>query len=284
MLVDVSKLTIFYGQEKWDKLLGSEKIQIYISPSKGNAKKFFLDFSSRQGQNITLGFRSENISQSKELIYELKKFLAANPSKPPVVKKICTGFFMDFPNNSVFRGATTNDANGAKLLEPEVYFKIKETVTQLVIRKLAKEEIDEDSVFSFLFSLQVRLTEILFPVFRDAQEKIRSLVNILSNRIKISAQVNVDKKVATIFDDNIKEFNTVSCLMWRQPKPKEDAWLLEWEQTCKEIINDDDRSESFFLKVSTLIFEQLNIVDNYKLLLSIKLLYALLLRNSRSRE
>ncbi|QNR86778.1 hypothetical protein H9N25_10515 [Pedobacter riviphilus] len=206
---------------------------------------------------------------------ELKSFVKSNPSVNMGNKFPVDGFFMDFPNNAVFSGGGSLDVNRAKLIDQVSYLEIKTGVSALIVEKLAEDKVDEDSIFSFLLALQFRLAEVLFPVRKEAKVKIRTVVNILSQRLHVEAQVKIDEQLMDIFLDNIDEFRDMGGVMW-QKKPSEDMWLDSWEKTCKEVVSEQADRVALFLKISTLIFEQVNVVDNYKLLLSCKLLYNVL--------
>jgi hypothetical protein len=222
-----------------------------------------------------MGFKPRNEKEIREFVGELESFVKANPSENTDNKLPVDGFFMDFPNNAVFSGGSSVDVNGAKLIDQVSYLKIKNEVSGLIIEKLAEDKVDEDSIFSFLLALQFRLAEVVFPVRKEAKIKVRTVVNILSQRLHIEAQVKIDERLMDVFLDNIGEFRDMGGAMW-QKKPREDIWLDSWEETCKQVVSEQTDRVALFLKISTLIFEQVNVVDNYKLLLSCKLIYNVL--------
>lgn len=269
------KISVFYRQDSWQELLRSECISRFISRHRAEGRPFQIDFGSVQGQNISIGFNPRSEKEIQEFVGELKSFVKSNPSVNTGNKFPVDGFFMDFPNNAVFSGGGSLDVNRAKLIDQVSYLEIKTKVSALIVEKLAEDKVDEDNIFSFLLALQFRLAEALFPARKEAKVKIRTVVNILSQRLHVEAQVKIDEQLMDIFLDNIDEFRDMGGVMWHK-KPSEDMWLDSWEKTCKEVVSEQTDRVALFLKISTLIFEQVNVVDNYKLLLSCKLLYNVL--------
>jgi len=249
--------SIFYNQVAWHELL-SGFISPYIQQNQNNILHWHLSLSTYRGEHVTLIIepKQNNAQLEEDFKKKADNFLANFPSPMKAIEYPLNGFFMDYHSNTVEYNieALYSTANNSGMLA------VKQQLSEIILQALGGQEIDIESIFSFIVYLQLGIIKAGFTSTKTARVNTLKLVLHLTtqdtsdNNDKTSEEET--QRFIDLFEYNKEIFVEIVEDIWN--KEKYDAelnWMEQWENTCKEYLQSSEFHTAFML-LSQIAYQQ----------------------------
>lgn len=254
--------SIFSSKQNWNSILRNGissfvKNQLLI-------QAHVIQFNCLSGENIRLALLTEEwhatAVANAARHYFNQYFIDAQLSTLPVRLPV-DGIFMPFPANSIQFGLYPPEHIDANELH---HYKASIALSEIMLTALA-DEIDDDTILTFAFYLQVALIKVIHQHLNDME----LLYSILSTRPGLSkancidgtVKANQDLMTEIIRDImNSEEFSADLC------------WLNTWASSFKALIQVTNVNSISLVKETLqtyiyTIYKRLNITDEIRLIL-----------------
>jgi hypothetical protein len=247
--------SLFCNKCYWHTLLSLGLLPIV--ENFGDMVAYEITFNYLSGENIRLGMLTEDknaYTLSKAANDYFKVFfknaeLAMGESKLPV-----KGIFMPFPVNSIQYGLYL------PLQQAEQYSSLSIGLSQIIINALKDDTIDDNTILTFAFYLQVGLIKVI----GKGRINFTDMLNTTGN-YDISIR-NINQKEFTENRDVLIEITT-DILHNNTDSPQ---WLKKWMMLCDKEINKAQNINPLncYNKLVSLIYKQLGLDNNMRLMLT----------------
>jgi|GEM_PF-4740083 len=266
----VYTVTIFYNQSEWHKLIRKfieplhnkaietelfEFLHIYLGTYKGDHVEVRFNYSDDDG-NLILKFSTD-----------LTLFLSQNQSFTIPTSYPLSGFFMDFPNNTFILNKNSIDFS-EKFNKNELQI-VRAKITSFILKVLASNDIDVETLFTFVIYLQLGFIKTSFPSVHEAYLNMSNLADsfFLKGDIKSDLVADMLTKeysdpIKKLFEDNKTMLKEIIDEIWYSNYiDPAMSWMKEWEACCKLILGVYDFQQSF-IAISEAIYQQIGASKN----------------------
>lgn len=252
--------SIFYNQVGWHELL-SGFISPYIQQNQNNILHWHLSLSTYRGEHVTLIIepKQNNAQLEEDFKKKADDFLTNFPSPMKVIEYPLNGFFMDYHSNTVEYNI---DVPYSTAYNPGM-LAVKQQLSAIILHALGGQEIDTESIFSFIVYLQLGIIKAGFTSAKTAR------VNTLKLVLHLTTQDDGDsndkgseeetQRFIDLFEYNKDIFVEIVEDIWN--KEKYDAelnWMEQWESACKEYLQNSEFHIAFML-LSQIAYEQVGL-------------------------
>jgi hypothetical protein len=249
--------SIFYNQVAWHELL-SGFISPYIQQNQNNILHWHLSLSNYRGEHVTLIIapKQNNAQLEEDFKKKVDDFLANFPSPLKAIEYPLNGFFMDYRSNTVEYNIEIlySTANNPGMLA------VKQHLSEIILQALSGQEIDIESIFSFIIYLQLGILKAGFTNTKTAR------VNTLKLVLHLTTQDDGDcnnktseeetQRFINLFDYNKEIFAEIVEDIWNKEKYEAELnWMEQWENICKEYLQTSEFHLAFML-LSQVAYQQ----------------------------
>lgn len=273
--------SIFYSQANWHNLTTNCLVPFLIREKRG-VISYFINFSKDQGENIQLVIECTNcLSLKEKLSYVLNQYMKSNPSITGRKNSPEDVLFTNFPNNNyyfnLFKAPAFSRDNFADVLK----HKLKALFTQLIIDKLAKEEIDDETLLSFGIYVHCATLKVILGESKTGLMDMKEISTYLTASLPVNEQVKVDLQCLIIKLNNASELTALYNEIWFDANnTQEFNWLKKFISKLGDLLKPEDKSKEMSIMPSKLLFEQLSLTSKRFIALAAVLTYQLKLQMS----
>jgi hypothetical protein len=253
--------SIFYNQIAWHELLSSF-VGPYIQQNQNNILHWHLSLSTSRGEHVTLVIepKPENAALEDDFKKRADDFLANLPSPMKAIEYPLDGLLMDYPGNTI---EYNNEA-----LYPTVnnsgWHAVKQQLSEIILQALSGQEIDIESIFSFIVYLQLGIIKAGFTTTKTA--RVNTLKLVLHLTTQGGSSNNSDKgseektqRIIELFEYNREIFVEIVEDIWNKEKYEAELNLMEqWENTCKEYLQTSEFHIAFMF-LSQVAYQQVGL-------------------------
>jgi hypothetical protein len=253
--------SIFYNQIAWHELL-SGFICPYIQQSQNNILHWHLSLSTYRGEHVTLVIepKQENVQFEEDFKKKADDFLANFPSPMKAIAYPLDGLFMDYHSNTVEYNIEVlySTANNPSLL-----ITIKQQLSEIILQALGGQEIDIESIFSFIVYLQLGIIKSGFTSTKTARVNTLKLVLHLTTQdggdSNYKASDEEIQRFIDLFEYNKEIFTEIVEDIWNKEKYEAELnWMEQWENACKEYFQTSEFHIAFML-LSQVVYQQVGL-------------------------
>jgi hypothetical protein len=249
--------SIFYNQVAWHELL-SGFISPYIQQNQDNILNWHLSLSTYRGEHVILIIepKQNNAQLEEDFKKKADDFLANFPSPMKAIEYPLNGLFMNYYNNTVEYNI---EALYATVGNPSL-LAVKQHLSEIILQALGGQEIDMESIFSFIVYLQLGIIKAGFTSTKTARINTLKLVLHLTTQddgdSNGKASEEETQRFIDLFEYNKEIFVEIVEDIWN--KEKYDAelnWMEQWENACKEYLQSNEFHIAFML-LSQIAYQQ----------------------------
>ena len=277
--------SIYYGRANWQNLL--RFIHPYLLKAKryGILDDYYVQFSRHRGDHIRLITKSsteQGYTNSQGILYKvISKFIHNNPSENKAQIFPVKGFFMDYPNNSVWinHNRVHNQENAAQSKEQ---IGMQMQISAAFIAAFEQEEMTLENICTFVVYLQLGMLKAFNPTIQQASMAATELLNWEKKQSTSADDDRIDQTDAGDFFQQMLEENHSSLVdiileTWElEGLTNPLQWTKTWEKACGKFIGNSDYPNGFF-DICGMIYGQINFISVLSLpLISLKLIAKIL--------
>lgn len=275
--------SVFYASSYWHSIL-ADCISPFINEMRNKhiIENYFFQFNNEQGDNIRICFRTP-LLQSNNLYKKWQEtvrfYIKKNPSPTTSITYPIENFFMNFPNNSFFDNNYLLYSKPSLILNQKELLITRQTISGCIIKAFKNERFNEENLFTFSLYLHLAILKAIFSNWDSALVFLKLLLNTISNNHEIYGQVNIDRKVSIILEENITIIDEITAQIILKDYKKHDlTWLKDWTDNFQKLDAEERKKNVVFLELCTLVNEHLNIKDTDYLPVILNIIYFSLLK------
>ncbi len=257
-------VSIYYNRSSWHDLI-TNVIQPFIRQEQDNLEAYYFYFGTSQGDHVTFAARPQDNTDNfqKRFSILLEQFLLSRPSASKVISYPLQSFFMDYPNNSFHFNKNKLIAYSENTIVSDL---IKHHISKSIIDAFGSEEVDNESIYTFIIYMQLGIIRAANSTFKQALESSIQIENYLKNQ-EVWENNEIERETIEydqedfklLFDNNKEMLVEIIGQIWAETNySSELSWLETWEFNCKQSINEFGFERSFVL-LTELICEHLGL-------------------------
>jgi len=279
-------VSIFYSRSAWHDLIASAiKPFIYNEQNKNTDMTYYIYLCTNQGEHVTVVLQrdKENKLEQKFIKY-IEKFISKNKSTTKAIEYPLPGFFMDYPNNSVWA-----DIDNLYTFSPiECPSNIRYNLSQILIDALGDSEIETETIYTFLIYMQLGIIKSAYPAIKTARNGAIILLKYLSENEYIKQEVTIESQeydyedIKLSFENNKEILLEIIDDIWNaEGYQAELKWVELWVNSCRQIFKNSDLNKSF-IYLNDLVHDHIGLGNKNLPGLSSKLILSSFIQLSKS--
>ncbi|MDB5119778.1 MAG: hypothetical protein JWN56_996 [Sphingobacteriales bacterium] len=256
-------VSIFYNQESWHELM-TMLIKPFIEREQSSFKHWSIYLSTNRGEHITILIepkKSSNKTHEERFLAQAELFLTESPSAIKVIEYPLTSVFQDFASNSIelnVDNLLVNSTGDDRLILA------KQQLSEIIIDVLADQEIDIESIFTFLIYLQLGIIKAGFTNTKRARVNTLKLLLFLNTQENNSGDLDAptiqeNQQFVELFEYNKNTFVEIVEDIWNKDKYDDDLeWMKKWESISTSFLNETDFHQ-VFISLSKIAYDHLGL-------------------------
>lgn len=256
-------VSIYYNRSSCHDLI-TNVIKPFIRQEQGNLETYFIYLGTSQGDHLTFAAKpmdNNNFQQRFSILIE--QFLLASPSASKVIEYPLQSFFMDYPNNSFLFNKNKLIGHSQNNIVSDL---IKHQISKSIIDVFGNEEIDNESIYTFIIYMQLGIIRAANSTIKQAHASSIHIKNYLENQedlekneMEIETIEYDHEDFKLLFDSNKEMLVEIIEQIWTDTNySSELTWLETWVLNCKQSINEFGVAQSF-VTLSELICEHVGL-------------------------
>ncbi|SEM79394.1 hypothetical protein SAMN05192574_101833 [Mucilaginibacter gossypiicola] len=267
VVIEVVSVSVFYNQSLWHRLL-RDMLSPYLKGYDLIACRYSLFFSQERGDHVTILIESPKSWQTEaDFSEKVKSYLAEYPGNEKEIQLPVRTFFMDYPTNT-FLSDFENFADVSFVKKNDI--RIRESISLAMLGAFESDEVDLESICSFLICMLFGTIKAAFPQWDDVLLNISDLFKCLDEfDDSTSAHVNgrtvkVDQTELTLFfSNNFQVVFQMIDMLWPKITANVDLdWLNVWISNIKSFIDIENPAASS-ISICQMLYVHLGINDHH---------------------
>lgn len=269
-------VSVFYNRLSWHNL-----IKHVISPfirreyCHGNLISSSIYLSAVQGDHITIVLIPSDTETQIEQRFSIaaEQFLFENPSHTDPIEYPLKGFFMDYPNNSVW--CKLFAFNSMNHLTPE---NMDQHISEAIMKVFENGETDMESIYTFIIYMRLGIIKAAYPDLRQARIEVGKLAQYAEENIVNYSEEGKDlESIMQLGRHNTGVMTDIITDIWEEVDfDRELTWMKSWIEICKRCLG-NKRFQDVFNSISIQICNQVGLKSSLVLLSSLKVIASALI-------
>ena len=249
-----SKICLFYRQADWHILL-REAVKPLLQLELMKGIVFSIYFSRFQGDRVVLLLnKPEQSSEIQLLIRLFRSYIINKPSFTEPIQYPLDGFFMDYPNNSVFTDINDNRKSEKESDETRL---LRMRLAESILKFFKIEDISD--IDTIAICMHLGAISGIYTNLPDAV-KMAETISLSNNRNTAYDNFEHGKVIDSAFEENADEIFCLIHNIWTVNFEKTELeWLTSWVCECRQYFSNSDKS---LIYVTRMVYESLGFEDS----------------------
>jgi hypothetical protein len=261
-------ISLFSCKDNWHIIL-KKGINPFIEAmsNKKIMNKFQLEFNYYCGENIRMSLLTKHDlahSLAKSADNYFRQFLSRKELSEKEIQLALDRIFMPFPCNTIQYGLYNFNDDDVENLD------FKQSLSELIIKVLGEQLIDEEILITFAFYLHISLLKITMMLSSDLHVEDRIYKEVIYRDVSIMDYGFIKEK----YNDNKGMLIEIySDIMEKETDESIPDWLNKWMELCKKQIRKNDNLKmnkivEIYKRIIYMVYKQLGINDKMESILS----------------
>jgi len=256
-----NKFSIFYNHTESHHLL-IQCVRPFITQNAKQLLEYAVFISSIRGEHITVVFKTttDDTLLEKKFLKKIRRFLSTNPSSTKPVDIPFAGFFMDYPNNSLWLNLNNH---APRAYQKKQYQLIEQSLSNALMEVFGNDEINSDNIDAFLIYMHLATIKSTHASIAVAAKIASELYLHYDSHFKHTLQETISEfnDINLSFSNNKDQIADIILDLWRtEDFDPELKWMTFWTIDCRRFLQGKDFVESF-VEISGLIYDHVGISD-----------------------